>query len=105
MRIVPAAIVLAFAVMTLAACSPTSVEANDYDQSCAKDDDCVAVSELHTHGTDCSMGCDPRAINKKDKAQYDEDLDDERGKCGSMTSAFCDVTGSPTCVKGKCEMK
>ena len=94
--------------VAIAARSPSDVEASDYDQSCAKDDDCVAVAELHTpgtHGTDCSIGCDDHAINKKEKARYDEDFADSRGRCGSRTSPFCDVTGTPTCVQGTCAMK
>ena len=100
-RLLGFALVLAAVV----ACSPSDIEASHYDQSCAKDDDCVQVSELQTRGTDCVMGCSAKAINKKDKAQYDEDLADAQYKCGSMAWPFCDVTGSPVCVQGKCEMK
>lgn len=98
---------LAVAVMLapVIACAPSDVEARDYDQSCASDDDCVAVAELLADGTDCSIGCDTQAINKKEKAGYDQDLADARGKCRSTSRPFCDSTGSPACVQGRCEIK
>lgn len=88
--------------VALAACAPSEVLARNYDQSCAKDDDCVQVSELHTKGSSCVVGCEAVAINKKDKAQYDEDRRDEERSCGSMASPFCDVTGTPKCVEARC---
>jgi hypothetical protein len=91
--------------VALVACAPSDVNASDYDQSCAKDDDCVAVSELHTRGTDCIFSCDAKAINAKDKAQFDEDVRDEERHCGAMASPFCDVSGVPRCVQGRCEIK
>src|SRR5687767_6397557 len=91
--------------VALVACSPSDIEARDYDQSCASDDDCVAVDELLADGTDCSMGCGPQAINKKDKSRYDEDLAEAKGKCGSMASPFCDATGTPACVQSRCEIR
>ena len=91
--------------VVLVACAPSDVNASDYDQSCAKDDDCVAVSELHTRGTDCIFSCDTKAINKKDKAQFDEDVADEERDCRGMASPFCDVSGVPKCVQGRCEIK
>jgi hypothetical protein len=91
--------------IALVACAPTDIKADDYDQSCASSEDCVEVSELETRGTDCSFSCESKAINKKDKAQYDEDLADSEKHCGSKASPFCDSTGAPTCVEGKCVMK
>ena len=96
---------VAVMLVTVSACAVQDIEAKDYDQSCAKDDDCVRVSELHAEGTDCSMECAPKAINAKDKAKYDEDLADARKSCGSMASDFCGVGGVPVCVQSRCEIK
>jgi hypothetical protein len=98
-------VAVAVMLVSLMACAVKDIEASDYDQSCASGDDCVAVVELEADGTDCSMGCEAQAINKKEKARYDEDLADARRSCGSMSSPFCDVTGTPACVQGRCEMK
>jgi hypothetical protein len=91
--------------LTLVACAAKDIEASDYDQTCGRDDDCVAVSELHAEGGDCAMGCGAQAINKKDLATYQEDLDTSRGRCGSMRSPFCEEHGSPACVDGRCTIK
>src|SRR5690349_18524357 len=98
-------VAIALMLVALVACAVKDIKASDYDQSCAKDDDCVSVSELEAKGTDCQMSCTAVAINKKDKAQYDEDLADEQKSCGSMASPFCDVKGTPACVQGRCVMK
>ena len=99
------AVAVAVMLVTVSACAVKDIEAKDYDQSCAKDDDCAAVSELFADGTDCSMGCGRKAINKKDKARYDEDLADSQKACGSMTSDFCGVDpGVPKCVESRCTM-
>lgn len=84
---------------------PRDIKADDYDQTCGKNDDCVQVSELEASGSDCSTSCEAKAINKKDKAAYDQDLADSRKNCGSEASPFCDVTGSPSCVEGRCVMR
>ena len=97
-------VAVALMLVTVSACAVQDIEAKDYDQSCAKDDDCVRVSELHAKGTDCSMECTPKAINKRDKAKYDDDLAEAQKSCGSMTSDFCGVGGVPACIQGRCEI-
>jgi hypothetical protein len=92
-------------IVAITACAPSDIQASDYDQSCAKDDDCVAVSELHTRGSDCIRGCGQTAINKKDKAQFDEDVASEEDRCRGMASPFCDVTGTPACVESRCTIR
>ena len=88
--------------VALTACTPKDIHARDYDQSCAVDDDCVAVSELEANGTDCSFACTQVAINKKEKARFDEDLEDSRDNCGSSSAQFCESSGRPACVQSRC---
>ena len=101
------ALLLSITVVLVAPAAGCSDEilASDYDQSCSIDADCVQVIELEADGSDCSTGCTSVAINKKDQARYDEDLADARSKCGGMRSAFCEISGTPICVKGRCEIR
>ena len=99
------ALAAAAMVVPLVACLPNDVEAREYDQTCAKDDDCVAVRELLADGRDCSTGCTNTAINKKEKGAYDQDLADSERHCDSIGKPFCDEGGMAACVEGKCTMK
>lgn len=99
------AIMSTASMLTAVACLPSDVEASDYDQTCASDEDCVAVAELSADGTTCSTGCSTHTINKKDLAQYEKDLAASQSDCSAMRGSFCDVTAVPACVGGRCEMK
>ena len=99
------AVGLVLLIVGITACSPSNVEASQYDQSCAQDDDCVQVSELQTRGNDCIFGCGGTAINKKDKAQFDEDFAAEERHCRGKAAPFCDLSGVAKCVQSRCVVK
>lgn len=84
------------------------VEGSDYDQSCATDDDCVLVGELDVEQVGCSRrcnsGCGHAAINKKDKARFDEARASARDGCDSYRSAFCESDDVARCASGTCSV-
>jgi hypothetical protein len=105
MKRVSGIVAVVLLVVPVVACLPSEVVASDYDQTCAKDDDCVAVNELHTDGSECSMECNFQAINKKEQTRFDEDLAESLKSCGSRASPFCEMRGKPACVQGRCAIK
>jgi hypothetical protein len=95
---------LAFALATvgvLAACSSsssTTIQASDYDQSCATSADCVPIAV----GDLCECSCAASAINRKDEARYEADVRDRLSRCTSHPyCGACDDVRA-TCVAGRC---
>lgn len=66
------------------ACS-NEMDASDYDQDCASDDDCVAVFV----GDVCDCSCDVGAINKRDQGRYDEEKPECNAGCGGSVCGPC----------------
>ncbi len=83
----------------LAACASTTMRTADYDRSCTKDSDCVAVFE----GDLCDVCCNDGAINKRDEQRYEQDLEHARDACGEkiMQCEPC-MGASATCQRGRC---
>jgi hypothetical protein len=78
--------------------SERPIRASNYDQSCATDTDCVAITE----GNACSLigPCPTGAINKGSYARYQADT--AGLPCFSISS--CPVHAGPCCRAGSCQM-
>jgi hypothetical protein len=78
------------------------IQASSYDQSCQKDDDCVAMAE----GNFCDPGATvcpfSGAINKSAYAQYQADVAKTNAAiCGAVSS--CGLSLGPCCQSGTCQ--
>ncbi len=77
------------------------IKASNYDQSCASDSDCVAVTE----GDFCVPGanvCPMATINKGALAQYQADVaKTQAAVCGAF--AGCPSLTNPCCRRGMCQ--
>jgi hypothetical protein len=77
-----------------APCSLPPISANQFDQSCTSDADCVGIYQ----GDICSdCKCPNAAINVKSVMQYDAALAD-----APPSVCFCPSAPPPTCVNGTC---
>ena len=78
-----------------------TIKASNYDQSCASDSDCVAVTE----GDFCVPGanvCPMATISKSGLAQYQADVaKTQAAVCGAF--AGCPELGTPCCRSGTCQ--
>ncbi len=79
-----------------------TIQASNYDQSCATDSDCVAVGE----GNFCLAGagnCPSAAINKSAYAAYQADVArTQAAVCTAISS--CVASSGPCCRHGTCQM-
>ncbi len=92
----------ALAALALAACSQTTIQASDYDQSCTAATDCRAVPA----GDVCACACDYDAINAKDEQRYNADYAERRDACsGADLCGACPELPAPLCAKGKCVVR
>lgn len=77
-----------------------TLSADDYDQTCSVDTDCVIVDI----GA-CTCTCDSATINVKDKPKFEQD----RAQCdtGGSSCGMCPWMGSavPYCNAGHCDSK
>ena len=87
-----------------ASCTDGGIEASSYDQTCAKDSDCVAIGEGNSCLL-CAFNCTNAAISKGALAKYMADIantpagiSDSSGKCFSG----CPAEFGPCCNAGKC---
>ncbi len=78
----------------LAGCS-TTLDADDYERSCGRNSDCVAILV----GDMCECSCDMSAINILDADRYQEDRD--AISCGSDCGACPGALA--VCRAGLCE--
>ncbi len=70
--------------------APT-IEASDYDQSCASNRECASVRE----GDACSTcNCSNAAVNTDVADEYRARYEELRGSCGSMPDVACDCERS-----------
>jgi hypothetical protein len=75
--------------------------ASSYDQSCQKDNDCVAIEEGNFCQPGANNGCSNAAINKSALAQYKTDLaKTTAGVCYGPTG--CPAEFGPCCQNGVC---
>jgi len=87
----------------LAACSSspsTTIQASNYDQSCATSADCVAV----VVGEICGCASQMAAINVKDEARYEADANEAASHCPPSNGSYsCNAAGHIrlTCVAGR----
>jgi hypothetical protein len=82
-----------------------TIRASDYDQSCAKASDCVAI--YAGVASCCGGSCDNAAINKSDESKYESDLAaDKPTDCTGMAcpAIACETPGV-ACVAGKCAIQ
>lgn len=78
-------------------CSTMDIE--DYDQSCTTADDCTA----EFFGDVCQCGCNYEAIAKRDLPKYHADYSDAYGYCvGLYQCGPCIPPGPVSCNAGKC---
>ena len=85
-----------------ASCHDTTLEAGDYDQTCAVHADCMFILT----GDICECVCNYGAINVRDATRYYEDASDARSHCGDDT-ALCGPCASPPAfcnAAGRCEV-
>jgi hypothetical protein len=80
------------------------LRASDYDRSCTKDTDCIAVGEGNACTAQCRVACPSAAINGGALAAYQADYDRTLlGSCPNFT-CFCPERGFPRCAHGTCEL-
>jgi hypothetical protein len=77
------------------------VQASDYDQSCAVDSDCVAVSEGNACYP-CALGCTNAAIRAAAYAQYQADVARTFAFAPGGCQAVCLGRRNPCCRAGRC---
>jgi hypothetical protein len=88
----------------MSACSDSTLSIDDYDTSCAVDDDCVAV--FIGDVCPCGGGCANAAINKRDQEQYREDYQDAYDSCSEQMECMmapCEPWRA-YCPAGQCEI-
>lgn len=86
--------------MLVASCS-LDMDATDYDQSCTKADDCVAVLV----GDVCGCGCELGAISKFEQSKYEQDRFERVRNCEIQAKCVpCPQPGPVVCVDLKCAM-
>jgi hypothetical protein len=88
-------------VPTLAGCNSTTISLSDFDTSCVHDQDCVVV----TVGEICGCACGNAAINVKDLAAWQAEADAKGAHCDTKSKCECPVSGTATCVAGRCAFK
>ena len=91
-----AALLLAAPLVAVACTGTTIVDVTEYDQTCAKDEDCVAVKN-----GDICCGCPDAAINTSELARYQDDL----GTCAAQCDIGCVGDPIAVCSAGKCGIK
>lgn len=87
--------------LVLAACGQRrELRVEDYDQSCAKDEDCKTVLV----GDPCACSCDTAAINNGAVDDYTADVTDLKGQCLEKAAkcAACPELKGAACTAGKC---
>jgi hypothetical protein len=91
--------------MVLAACEGRreEIRAEDYDQTCSKDEDCMTVLA----GNACKCSCDMAAINDRDVGDYTRDLADIKAECVDELAkcAKCPEMKGAVCASGKCAVE
>jgi hypothetical protein len=86
------------AAFSAAACSKT-ISLTDFDTSCQKDSDCIAV---YIGPPECCAGPNA-AINASDQAKYDAEISAQGHVCDAECGAF-GPTPVPVCSAGTCEL-
>lgn len=84
------------------AAASCTLRASDYDRSCTKDADCVAVGEGNACTVPCGVKCVSTAINGGALAAYQADYD--KTPLASCTDLICGcpAEGFPRCANGTC---
>jgi len=77
--------------------SSCSLHAQEFDQSCRADSDCIAVVEVYGCG---SCACQTGAINVSDQTKYQAALSGSQSSTAG--SCYCPCEGAPRCCGGVC---
>jgi hypothetical protein len=81
-----------------------TLRASDYDRSCTKDADCVAVGEGNACTVPCGVKCVSTAINGGALAAYQADYDKTPlASCPELLCG-CPAQGVPQCTQGTCKL-
>ena len=88
---------IVFALLGVAACS-TTLDASDYDTTCAGPTDCVTLPM----GDMCDCSCGQGAINKRSVDAYNKDRT-HIGGCSRLCGACPELQGA-TCTAGRCAL-
>ncbi len=77
----------------------STMEVEDYDQSCTTADDCI----VQLVGDVCGCGCEYGAFAKSDLPKYQSDYADAYDYCVGFASCdACNMPNPPACTAGKC---
>jgi hypothetical protein len=87
--------VLLMVISLLGGCGTDTLLAEDYETSCAKDDECVSVLV----GDMCECACSFGAIRASEQSRYDTDRADI--SC-STDCGPCPAAPPAACVEGRC---
>ena len=84
-----------------------TIQASDYDRSCAKDTDCTGVPEGNACEPSCAFGCANSPISVSALAKYMDDFGNTPvSMCPSLANpkhCNCPAELAPRCIDGTCE--
>lgn len=88
--------------LVVAACSSTSIDIADYDQTCSVDTECIAVPV----GDPCACACDAGAVNGTAAQRYVADWKQAGTLCteGVLCGA-CPALPIASCKAGRCAVE
>jgi hypothetical protein len=79
-----------------------NIQASDYDQTCASDTDCVAISQGNACEP-CTLECTTAAISKSAEGPYQVDIAKaHEGDAGVGVICHCPLEFPACCLAGKC---
>ena len=79
------------------------VLAENYDQSCALDTDCVSVGEVTTCPVQACVGCMTASVNQDAAAGYNAAFNASLAQAPFNPVCGCPCIGRPICRNGKCQ--
>lgn len=91
---------LIVAMVATSACSDPEILAQDYDQSCVVDGDCVLVFEGNVCA--CSRA---GAVNIAERARFEADRARLQSECSGPDDSCLPPTGTPVCASGTCRIE